>query len=170
MLFRSPIRRRIRELAAGRSFLNLFGYTGTATVFAALGGASATTTVDASESYLARAAANLALNGLGGPLHQLVQADCLSWLRESQEQYGLIFVDPPTFSNSKSKLPESRADSRGGQWQNGKSSGKWTDRDAKGGRWSGKDGRPGKWDRGPAGKGERPGKFVDRRASCRERV
>lgn len=154
-----PIRRRIRELAAGRSFLNLFGYTGTATVFAALGGASATTTVDASESYLARAAANLALNGLGGPLHQLVQADCLSWIRESQEQYGLIFVDPPTFSNSKSKLPESRADSRGGQWQNGKSSGKWADRDAKGGRWSGKDGRPGKWDKGPAGKGERPGQF-----------
>ncbi|MGI6637737.1 MAG: bifunctional 23S rRNA (guanine(2069)-N(7))-methyltransferase RlmK/23S rRNA (guanine(2445)-N(2))-methyltransferase RlmL [Desulfobulbus sp.] len=98
-----PIRRRIQELSRGTTFLNLYGYTGSATVFAALGGANSTTTVDASGVYLARANANLALNGFGGPLHQLVEADCLQWLKQCQERFGLIFVDPPTFSNTKDK-------------------------------------------------------------------
>ncbi len=96
-----PIRRRIQELAKGATFLNLYGYTGAATVFAALANPTATTTVDTSEAYLARANANLALNGFGGPLHQLIEADCLQWLRQNQERYSLIFVDPPTFSNTK---------------------------------------------------------------------
>jgi 23S rRNA (guanine2445-N2)-methyltransferase / 23S rRNA (guanine2069-N7)-methyltransferase len=94
-------RTRLGGLAEGKTFLNLFGYTGSATVHAALGGATATTTVDVSETYLTRAQANLALNGFGGPLHQTVEADCLEWLRRSQERYGLIFVDPPTFSNAR---------------------------------------------------------------------
>ena len=96
-----PIRSRIQELAKGATFLNLYGYTGAATVFAALGGATSSITVDASGVYLARANANLALNGFGGPLQQLVEADCMEWLRHNQERFGLIFVDPPTFSNTK---------------------------------------------------------------------
>ena len=94
-------RARLGQLAEGRTFLNLFGYTGSATVYTAQGGATATTTVDVSETYLARAQANLALNGFGGPLHQTIEADCLDWLRQSQERYGLVFVDPPTFSNAR---------------------------------------------------------------------
>ncbi|WP_035246908.1 bifunctional 23S rRNA (guanine(2069)-N(7))-methyltransferase RlmK/23S rRNA (guanine(2445)-N(2))-methyltransferase RlmL [Desulfogranum mediterraneum] len=91
----------IGRQAQGLSFLNLFGYTGSATVFAARGGASATTTVDISDKYLQRAQANLSLNGYGGPLHQTVEADCLEWLRRERSRYGLIFVDPPTFSNAR---------------------------------------------------------------------
>jgi 23S rRNA (guanine2445-N2)-methyltransferase / 23S rRNA (guanine2069-N7)-methyltransferase len=98
-------RRRVAELAAGRSFLNLFAYTGTATVYAAGGGATATTTVDMSRTYLDWAKRNLALNGLVGPQHGFVQADCLAWLEEQGaapgRRYGLIFVDPPTLSRSK---------------------------------------------------------------------
>ena len=98
-------RRRIGELAAGRSFLNLFAYTGTATVYAAGGGATASTTVDLSRTYLDWAQRNLALNGLAGPQHGFVQADCLAWLAEQagtgQRRYGVIFVDPPTLSRSK---------------------------------------------------------------------
>ena len=103
-----PLRALIRKRAAGKHFLNLFGYTGAASVFAALGGALSTTTVDASAVYLARAGANLALNGFGGPLHRLVEADCMGWLAAAEERFGLILVDPPTFSNSKKKavLPE----------------------------------------------------------------
>ncbi len=91
----------IRDLAAGRRFLNLFGYTGTATVYAAAGGAASTTTVDLSRSYLDWAQRNLALNGFGGARHALVQADCLEWLAAERAPYDLIFLDPPTFSNSK---------------------------------------------------------------------
>ena len=94
-------RARLGQLAQGKTFLNLFGYTGSATVHAALGGATATTTVDISETYLTRACANLALNGFGGPLHQTIESDCLEWLRQSRDRFGVIFVDPPTFSNSR---------------------------------------------------------------------
>ncbi len=94
-------RQMIRSLANGRKFLNLFGYTGTATVHAAAGGALATTTVDQSSTYLARARANMARNGFGGPQHRFEQDDCINWLRNSRNRYGLIFVDPPTFSNSR---------------------------------------------------------------------
>jgi 23S rRNA (guanine2445-N2)-methyltransferase / 23S rRNA (guanine2069-N7)-methyltransferase len=96
-------RARIRGLAGGKRFLNLFAYTGTATVYAAAGGAASTRTVDLSNTYLDWARRNLELNGFGGPRHRLERADCLAWLRQPfEERYDLAFVDPPTFSNSKS--------------------------------------------------------------------
>jgi len=94
-------RQLLRELAAGRRFLNLFGYTGAATVHAALGGATHTTTVDFSATYLDWARRNLELNDIRGPRHELVRADCRQWLIWARDRYDLIFLDPPTFSNSK---------------------------------------------------------------------
>ncbi|MGH8149884.1 MAG: class I SAM-dependent methyltransferase [Steroidobacteraceae bacterium] len=94
----------LKERAAGRRFLNLFAYTGTATVYAAAGGAAATTSVDLSRTYLGVARSNLALNGFDAARHSLVQADCREWLRVGDRRdgpYDLIFLDPPTFSNSK---------------------------------------------------------------------
>jgi len=91
----------LRRHSAGRSFLNLFAYTGTASVYAAAGGARSTTSVDLSATYLDWARRNLQLNGFDGGQHRLVQADCLEWLRRDQGSYDLIFLDPPTFSNSK---------------------------------------------------------------------
>lgn len=96
-----PTRRLLRELAAGQRFLNLFGYTGAATVHAALGGATHTITVDLSATYLDWARRNLELNGFSGSRHELIQADCRQWLVWARGQYELIFLDPPTFSNSK---------------------------------------------------------------------
>jgi 23S rRNA (guanine2445-N2)-methyltransferase / 23S rRNA (guanine2069-N7)-methyltransferase len=97
-----PTRTLIRRLAAGRDFLNLFGYTGTASVSAALGGARSTTTVDLSKTYLDWAERNLALNGFRRPGHRLIHADCLEWIEKTEHgRYGLIFLDPPTFSASK---------------------------------------------------------------------
>lgn len=95
-------RQRLGALANGRRFLNLFGYTGTATVYAALGGATNTTTVDLSKTYLDWARRNLQLNGLDSPWRRFIHADCRQWLAEARENYDLIFIDPPTFSNSKS--------------------------------------------------------------------
>jgi 23S rRNA (guanine2445-N2)-methyltransferase / 23S rRNA (guanine2069-N7)-methyltransferase len=96
---------RVGELARGQRFLNLFAYTGTATVHAVGGGAVASTTVDMSRTYLDWAQRNLSINGLVGPAHAFVQADCLQWLDEQtsmpRQRYGLIFVDPPTLSRSK---------------------------------------------------------------------
>ena len=99
-------RGRIGELARGKRFLNLFAYTGTATVHAVGGGAASSTTVDMSHTYLDWARRNLDLNGLAGPAHEFVQADCLTWLDDEAQQrrprqYDLIFIDPPTHSRSK---------------------------------------------------------------------
>ncbi|HYK25817.1 MAG TPA: bifunctional 23S rRNA (guanine(2069)-N(7))-methyltransferase RlmK/23S rRNA (guanine(2445)-N(2))-methyltransferase RlmL [Steroidobacteraceae bacterium] len=98
------IRGRLRDAARGARFLNLFAYTGTATVYAASGGARSTTSVDLSRTYLDWAQRNLALNGLAAGGHALVQADCREWLADrdpAREQFDLILLDPPTFSNSK---------------------------------------------------------------------
>ncbi|OCG24870.1 23S rRNA (guanine(2445)-N(2))/(guanine(2069)-N(7))-methyltransferase [Gilliamella sp. App2-1] len=94
-------RKMIGEMSAGKDFLNLFAYTGSATVYAGLGGAKSTTTVDMSRTYLEWADRNLKQNGLTGKKHRLIQADCLLYLSQADEQFDLIFIDPPTFSNSK---------------------------------------------------------------------
>ena len=94
-------RKMVGEMAKGKDFLNLFAYTGSATVHAALGGAKSTTTVDMSNTYLNWAEQNLILNDIEGKQHKLIQADCLQWLEKCDRQFDLIFVDPPTFSNSK---------------------------------------------------------------------
>jgi len=112
-----PLRLRIAAEARGKDFLNLFCYTGAATVHAALGGASSTTSVDMSNTYLGWLRKNLLANGLAETTNHLVRADCLRWLEEGaaadktrrtkapvagdRQAYDLILLDPPSFSNSK---------------------------------------------------------------------
>jgi 23S rRNA (guanine2445-N2)-methyltransferase / 23S rRNA (guanine2069-N7)-methyltransferase len=95
-----PLRLRIQQEAAGKRFLNLFCYTATATVHAAKGGARSTTSVDLSKTYLDWARRNLALNGFSDK-QRLEQGDVMAWLEADRGEYDLIFIDPPTFSNSK---------------------------------------------------------------------
>ena len=100
-----PIRQLIQQQAQGKRFLNLFAYTGSASVHAAIGGATSSVTVDMSNTYLDWAKRNFDLNNIRGD-HKLVRADCLQWLAEQaavkqKPQFDLIFLDPPTFSNSK---------------------------------------------------------------------
>ena len=98
-----PLRALIGKSVAGKDFLNLFAYTCTASVSAAAGGASSTLSVDMSRTYLEWGMENFELNGLQvGKQHQFLQADCLSWLSADGERlFDLIYIDPPTFSNSK---------------------------------------------------------------------
>jgi 23S rRNA (guanine2445-N2)-methyltransferase / 23S rRNA (guanine2069-N7)-methyltransferase len=100
-----PVRLLIQQQAKDKRFLNLFAYTGSATVHAVIGGAVSSVTVDMSNTYLDWAKRNFDLNGIRGD-HKLVRADCLQWLNEQagakhKPQFDLIFLDPPTFSNSK---------------------------------------------------------------------
>ena len=95
----------VRDQAQGKSFLNLFAYTGSFTVYAADGGATDTTTVDLSKNYLSWASENLKLNGLEGPQHRFVPSDSIEFLQKAvndpKQRFDLVVVDPPTFSNSK---------------------------------------------------------------------
>ncbi|WP_132999137.1 bifunctional 23S rRNA (guanine(2069)-N(7))-methyltransferase RlmK/23S rRNA (guanine(2445)-N(2))-methyltransferase RlmL [Luteimonas arsenica] len=100
-----PLRARLQREARGKRFLNLFCYTGAATVHAAVGGAASTTSVDLSATYLQWAADNLRGNRIdgqpiGGSAHRMVQADAVAWLEAEAGEYDLVFCDPPTFSNS----------------------------------------------------------------------
>jgi 23S rRNA (guanine2445-N2)-methyltransferase / 23S rRNA (guanine2069-N7)-methyltransferase len=98
------MRSMLRAWSQDADFLNLFCYTGSATVYAAAGGARSTTGVDLSNTYLDWAHENLLLNGFRGGNHELYRADCLAWLEEQEPRgprFDLIFLDPPTFSNSK---------------------------------------------------------------------
>ena len=96
-----PLRLWLGENAQGQRLLNLFCYTGAATVHAALGGARRTTSVDLSKTYLDWLRRNLALNGCDRPAQQMIQADCRQWLHDCRDVYDLILLDPPSFSNSK---------------------------------------------------------------------
>ena len=102
------VRAQVRELAKGtkgsKRFLNLFAYTGTATCYAADGGAKHTTTVDLSRTYLDWAERNMERNGFTGDEHEYVQDDVVRWVseqRRTRNRWDLVFCDPPTFSNSK---------------------------------------------------------------------
>lgn len=96
-----PVRRMLARMAAGKSFLNLFCYTATATVQAALGGARASTSVDMSATYLDWAQRNFEQNGMAAAAHELLQADCVQWMEHETRRWDLVFLDPPSFSNSK---------------------------------------------------------------------
>lgn len=97
------VRKRIMEDCKDKRFLNLFAYTGTATVHAAKGGACSTTSIDASATYLQWAEKNMGLNGFGGMNHFYYKEDCVTWLKSHRDKYDRILLDPPTFSNSKSR-------------------------------------------------------------------
>lgn len=119
-----PIRQRLQKEARNKRFLNLFCYTGSASIHAAVGGADHTLSVDMSNTYLDWLGQNFELNGipfteLDGraplpgrlPPHATLRADCVEWLaRTAQDdrapKFDIIFCDPPTFSNSK-KMDES---------------------------------------------------------------
>ena len=98
------LRIKIQQQAKDKHFLNLFAYTGTASVHAAIGGAKSTTTIDMSNTYLDWAKNNFELNKLTGN-HDFIRADCMEWLNQQAKEadrklFDLIFLDPPTFSNS----------------------------------------------------------------------
>jgi 23S rRNA (guanine2445-N2)-methyltransferase / 23S rRNA (guanine2069-N7)-methyltransferase len=94
----------LAELCQKKTMLNLFCYTGAFSVYAATAGASQTVNVDMSNTYLNWAKENFKLNKLDLGKHQFVRDDSLQWLTEAvarQDKYDVIFLDPPTFSNSK---------------------------------------------------------------------
>jgi 23S rRNA (guanine2445-N2)-methyltransferase / 23S rRNA (guanine2069-N7)-methyltransferase len=98
------VRGMLRGWSKGKDFLNLFCYTGSATVYAAAGGAKSSASVDLSNTYIDWARDNLVLNGFDSTRHALYRGDCLQWLDEQApggKSFDLIFLDPPTFSNSK---------------------------------------------------------------------
>jgi 23S rRNA (guanine2445-N2)-methyltransferase / 23S rRNA (guanine2069-N7)-methyltransferase len=101
----------VRDEAEGKRFLNLFCYTGSFSVYAAAGGATETTSVDLSNTYLDWTRTNLAANGFkDAGRHRTVRDEARGFLehraRRGEPPFDLVVVDPPTFSRSaKSDVP-----------------------------------------------------------------
>lgn len=97
-------RHRILKASAGKRVLNLFAYTCSFGVAAAVGGARSTTNVDLSGPYLERGRANYALNDLSSDSAAFYRADVVQWLRRALkrgDRYEIVVLDPPTFSTKK---------------------------------------------------------------------
>jgi 23S rRNA (cytosine1962-C5)-methyltransferase len=98
----------VRGLAGGRSVLNLFGYTGGFSIYAAAGGARATVTVDAAAPAIAAARRNFARNGLAVGAARFVAGDAFAFLEQAAragERFELVISDPPSFAASRRALP-----------------------------------------------------------------
>ncbi|HPI54536.1 MAG TPA: class I SAM-dependent methyltransferase [Chitinophagaceae bacterium] len=95
-------RQLVRESAKNKHVLNLFAYTGAFSVYAALGGAFSTTTVDLSNTYLNWAKENFKLNGLTLARHTFIKSDAKEWVKHiPKKKFDIIVLDPPTVSRSK---------------------------------------------------------------------
>ncbi|MCX6032180.1 MAG: class I SAM-dependent rRNA methyltransferase, partial [Chloroflexi bacterium] len=104
-------RARVEKLAAGRRTLNVFAYSGGFSLYAARGGASEVTSLDASAPALAAAERNFALNrhlpAVAAARHSVLVADAftaLADLRQRGQRYDLVIVDPPAFAKRESEV------------------------------------------------------------------
>ena len=99
-------RQMVREMAAGKDFLNLYCYTASFSCYAARGGALATVSVDRSESAIRWAKENMTLNGLDTSTHRLVHAHTFDFLKDARRKglrFDLAVVDPPSYSTTKTR-------------------------------------------------------------------
>jgi 23S rRNA (cytosine1962-C5)-methyltransferase len=93
-------RARVRALSKSKRVLNLFSYTSSFSVAAALGGARETLSVDLSARALGLARKNFELNQIRGN-HRFLKADALAWLERAerrQERFDIVVLDPPSFA------------------------------------------------------------------------
>ncbi|MDO8953284.1 MAG: bifunctional 23S rRNA (guanine(2069)-N(7))-methyltransferase RlmK/23S rRNA (guanine(2445)-N(2))-methyltransferase RlmL [Gammaproteobacteria bacterium] len=95
------MRQKVAEASIGKTLLNLFAYTCSASVHAALLGARMVTSVDMSRTYIDWGKRNFLLNDIPLNKHEFTQADCMQWLETETDKFDVIFIDPPSFSNSK---------------------------------------------------------------------
>ncbi|AEO08152.1 bifunctional 23S rRNA (guanine(2069)-N(7))-methyltransferase RlmK/23S rRNA (guanine(2445)-N(2))-methyltransferase RlmL [Buchnera aphidicola] len=95
------LRKLLGKMSYDKDFLNLFSYTATASVYAGLGNAKSTTSIDISNTYIKWSMKNMAINNLTGSQHIFIKSDCLKWIKKTHKTFDLIFINPPTFSNSK---------------------------------------------------------------------
>lgn len=97
-------RQLIAAISKGKRLLNLFAYTCSFSVHAAIAGATYTKSVDMSNTYTLWGRDNFILNSLSLKNNEIVRADCLKFLDEeirSKAKYDIVIIDPPTISRSK---------------------------------------------------------------------
>jgi len=100
-------REEVAGLSRGMTILNCFSYTGAFSVYAARGGAQRVVSVEASEGANAMARYHLEKNGFSPDRYPVIRADVFSWLRETDEMFDAIILDPPAFAKSRKDIARS---------------------------------------------------------------
>ncbi|WP_372947488.1 class I SAM-dependent rRNA methyltransferase [Mariniphaga sp.] len=96
----------VQRYAKNRDVLNMFGYTGGFSVYAMQGGAKSVHSVDASAKAIDLTNENLELNFPADKRHEAFTADAFEYLKDIQEKYDLIILDPPAFAKHRATLPQ----------------------------------------------------------------
>jgi 23S rRNA (cytosine1962-C5)-methyltransferase len=94
-------REKMGALSKDASVLNCFSYTGAFSVYCAAGGANRVVSLDISKPACAAARKNLELNDCSSADHPVIETDVFNYLRETQEKYDQIILDPPAFAKTK---------------------------------------------------------------------
>ena len=99
-------RQMVRSMSAGKDVLNLFCYTGSFSIYAAMGGARSTVSVDRSQTAINWAMKNFKLNQLSEKRHQLLQSHAMDFLdkaKQRRQRFDIAVVDPPSFYSIRSR-------------------------------------------------------------------
>ena len=98
-----PLRKILSNISQDKNILNLFSYTSTLSISAALGGSSSTVSVDMSKTYTNWSIENFENNNLSLEQNVLINKNVFDYLNDKKEKglFDIIILDPPSFSNSK---------------------------------------------------------------------
>lgn len=96
-------RKLLESYSAGKSVLNMFGYTGGFSVYA-MKNAAMVHTVDSSYPAIELAKENIRLNYGEDKRHESFQVDAFDYLNHIKGQYDLIILDPPAFAKHNNVL------------------------------------------------------------------
>ncbi|WP_410973856.1 class I SAM-dependent rRNA methyltransferase [Bacillus pacificus] len=99
------VRKQIRDkYAKGRTVLNMFSYTGAFSVFAALGGASKTTSVDLANRSLSKTIEQFSVNEVDYEAQDIIVEDVFLYFKyaaKKKMKFDMVVLDPPSFARSK---------------------------------------------------------------------
>lgn len=99
------VRKAIRDkYSRGKTVLNTFSYTGAFSIFAALGGAKKTTSVDLANRSLPKTIEQFSINGIDYEAHDIVVEDVFNYFKYAVKKnikFDMVILDPPSFAKSK---------------------------------------------------------------------
>jgi len=104
-LDQKEVRKKIKDTyAKGKTILNTFSYTGAFSVYAALGGAKETTSVDLANRSRSKTQEQFSINNIDIEKQHIIVEDVFNYFKYAVRKklsFDLVVLDPPSFARSK---------------------------------------------------------------------